>query len=180
VARPVEVRLSEARHEMPILSVWGCDYDSGGLYFVRLPWIGDEPTYVAEVPFRLRKSEESWRAVRRIPSMLNELIQFDSTDTVFVEHGFGANRKSDWVLARVQGAIFASLPDDLSVNEIGGGEWKKIFCGKGNASKKDPNGYPVIRRCEELGFLPADDNIADAYGMSWAGRKLLADAFAKE
>lgn len=40
------------------------------------------------------------------------------------------------------------------------GTWKKSLCGKGNASKSD-----VVAEVKKRGFLPQDDNEADAIGV---------------
>jgi Crossover junction endodeoxyribonuclease RuvC len=94
-------------------------------------------------------------------------------DCVYVEAPLPSPRSTDTIikLSRIQGAILGTLPRDVVIEEVHPGEWKKAFCGSGNASKED-----VMRRAAELGFETEIDDAADAFAIAWTQRELIMDA----
>ena len=91
---------------------------------------------------------------------------------VYVERPFSQSRRTVAALMRMQGAILASLPTDVTrearVNEISPQAWKQVLTGRAGASKDD-----VVNRLLELDFdlEGAHQDAWDALGIAWAGRE---------
>jgi Holliday junction resolvasome RuvABC endonuclease subunit len=97
------------------------------------------------------------------------LLGFDSVALTYIEKPYSQNRRTLATLSAIQGAIVASLPNNVRrgvLNEISAHDWKRVLCGNANASKD-----AVRLVVEELGLergLPQD--ACDAAGIAWAAR----------
>jgi hypothetical protein len=102
-----------------------------------------------------------------------------------VEDPVGHHAHTAKALGLVTGGVAALLPRDLIAVQTQPSEWKRIFCGRGNATKED-----IVAACHRHGFdsragAPAVNVAAtrelaqdayDAYGIAWAVRALNNEA----
>lgn len=107
---------------------------------------------------------------------------------VALEDPVGHHAHTAKALGLVTGGVAALLPRDLHVVQTQPSEWKRIFCGRGNATKPD-----IVAACHQRGFdstvgAPAVNVAAtrelaqdayDAYGIAWAVRRLNNEAIEK-
>ena len=89
--------------------------------------------------------------------------------TVAIIESLPRNAMSAGITGQAQGLVRYVLNTyGIPYLELAPATVKKLFAGKGNATKQD-----MIDQCILHGFNPQDDNVADAYALVHAGRKAI-------
>jgi hypothetical protein len=162
--------------------IWGCDYDT---HAVHLAWLPLDPRERTEMPGQLdaigwktyvyrQKGETAFHAMEGLVVAMLSVPGFEPDDMFYIEHGFGANRKSDHALGRVQGAIVACVyPRVRSVEEVNLSTWRKMMYGKGTGVSRDEADRlvaPALEKC--LGVVPVTPDLRAALAIAYTGRIL--------
>jgi hypothetical protein len=184
--------------------VVGVDFDSFKATLCVLPFAGGAPLF-AEARWRwdsdrgealtylgrvhddlLHALDELGRASERFRSEMH---------LCFVERGFGASRRSDFILGAYLGAIYATLAGGWEypyvVNLLDAREWKREVtaasgigqtkAGKGNPNAKKDVANEACRALLLLDEIDATDwtaDMLDAWGIAYTGRRLNQHAIA--
>ena len=180
----------------------GVDIDSHKASLCAVPFDGGRPI-LAEARWRPNnKTGEALAYLDRIPDGLTEATdalaaaspdRFAAEPNVwFLERGFGASRRSDFIMGAFTGAIFVALhtsyPNDR-VNLMEAREWKTIVTavsgigttvkGRGNPNAKKEAANEACRALLLLDEVDGSDwgpDALDSFGIAFAGRRLNAAA----
>lgn len=184
----------------------GVDYSSYEAALVALPLDGSiAKVQKATATFRPARASGEDAALEALgevrPRMLDALIRLgvvlydQSTEpsVIWIERGFGASRRADFILGAFFGAIFAACRDfGLIVNPLEAREWKREITaaagigmvkdgtrGNPNAKKEIANeacrGLLVLGEVDGADWTPDE---LDAFGVCWTGRQLNERALA--
>lgn len=161
--------------------VAGIDFNTSEIDVVRLPLdpAADWRTAVRAVTIKFRgPKEDAFRAVARIPEAIAHLLgtpHLMPCDLAYIEHGFGASRRSDWALGRVQGAVVAALAArNVVVEEVPLQTWRAGVGIRPNAKKADT--LPALRA---LGFDFERADLLEAGAIALYARITNAEMFKK-
>lgn len=160
---------------------WGCDYDT---HAIHLAWLPLDPRERTEQPgqvdaFGWKTCTYRFGDMSAFQAISNVAIRlavepFGVDDVFYIEHGFGANRKSDHALGRVQGAVVAVVaPRVGSVQEVNLSTWRSMMYGKGAGVSRDAADQlliPALR--ERLGLVPDTPDLRAALAIAYTGRML--------
>jgi hypothetical protein len=167
---------------------WGCDYDTRA---VHLAWLPLDPRERTEQPgqrdavgwktctYRFG-AETAFGAISNLPFRLG-VVDFGDDDVFYIEHGYGANRKSDHALGRVQGAIVAVVAPRVGrVQEVNLSTWRKMMYGKGTGMSRDEADRLVAPALEKyVGLVPDTPDLRAALAISYTGRMLNEEVVAR-
>jgi hypothetical protein len=170
--------------------IYGIDYDTFGVYVCGIPFDFDDVATRDDaafywIPLRLkRESGEAslWRALADA-DLSAELPNFDSTDLVWIERGFGMSRRADFALGAVMGAIItaaARTPATISVIDLR--EWKREVMDNAKEAKGGNVAKDVVQRYLHERYpltIGRDPNLVDAFGIALGGLRLNARALAR-
>jgi len=167
----------------------GCDFSSYDAVLVGLPFprpaLTDQP--VAEtIAFRPRhksKPDDALDAMKRARTQLLQSRLFYQADAFWVEHGFGASRKADFLMGAFFGIIVSACSAAAPTNEILAGEWKREITGscgvvtktgnRGNFSIKKEEAHIYVRQVALTAGHDLDGygpDMLDAYAIATVGR----------
>lgn len=169
----------------------GIDISSYDAVLVGLPYprraLADQPV-VETVVFRPRSrpgEDEAFAAMKTVRSALLQSKLFHEADVFWVERGFGASRKADFLLGAFFGLILAACAGAATTNPMEAREWKREIsasCGvttkagkAGNANLTKDAAHVYVRQvATKLGHDVAGFNgdQLDAYAIAVVGRWL--------
>jgi hypothetical protein len=166
----------------------GCDFDTYKVTFVGLPHEKDGWPTMETVLFRKPGQSGDDAAIEALKTARVMLLQsglYHKADVFFVERGFGASRRSDYLMGAFFGVIMSTCSQAAPTNVMHGGEWKKAIsadCGvmtkggsPGNATLKKEQAHVYVREVaaklghDLTGYGP---DALDAYAMAVVGRWL--------
>jgi hypothetical protein len=160
--------------------LWGCDFDTHALHLAWLPLDPREQTgqprqldAIGWKTWRYRHTNED--AFHAIAALANVMltVPFGSGDLLYIEHGYGANRSSDWSLGRVQGAIVACASLRVTVEEVQLSTWRKTIYGRAEGIAKAEADALVATALEaKVGLVPDTADLRAALAIAYAGREL--------
>lgn len=136
----------------------GIDYDTHAVHIVRMPDEGEpvyHPCYLA--------GDNAFDRMRRVPWEMPGMGFWDDVTAVGIEEPGGKYVVGK--LKGIQGAIVASLPDDLLVSPYQAGLWRNLCGLPGNAVKTQVKEW-VYARLEGSPDWPQD--ACDAYCLAYA------------
>lgn len=163
----------------------GIDYDTFGVYIVTVPLTGailPETIGWEAIELRPRTTTKgrmmasTFEAAARTAEKLAEAVLIhggvgetgphEPLAVAYIEHGYGASRRNDFEMGRVQGAVASYLTGiGVPVNEVNAGTWKKDVIGKGNAKKPE-----IVEHLAGRGFHFPRQDLYDAFGIAVYGR----------
>lgn len=186
----------------------GLDFDSYGLHVCALPSDGGPPVVVTS---KLRKKgDDEHRAIQTVGSALANAVEelrrlllytpvaggggttvaqgTPKIEEAWIERGFGASRKADFVLGAIYGATIAvstSVLPGVAVRPILLSTWKREVtaeCGmftKAGAPGNSMVKKPIANACASqiwsdtwpLSIVPTDPNHLDAFSVAFAGTR---------
>lgn len=159
--------------------ILGLDFDTRAVHAVLLDDDTDAARYV---PIPIVDKRGSFEAARNVRAAMREgWFEVDDVWLVGIEDSMYRSPQTVRALARVQGAILASLPRDLCVVPLAQQEWKRETVGFGNAKKPDVELWalnellPTIYEC---GARHWPQDAFDAYAIARAARSLNARGIA--
>lgn len=106
---------------------------------------------------------ECSRSLSLTLSILFATYPWRTATVAWVERSMGQHANSIAQLAQTAGAVFAAVPENIGLDEIRPGEWKKMLGMNGRATKLD-----VLEWCRREGFEAGDEHEADAYALARA------------
>lgn len=174
--------------------VIGVDYSSYEAVLCGLPFpipaLSDQPEL--EV-IRFRPASKSGddaaiAALKTVDAAIRSSELLRQADVVWVERGFGASRRADFILGAYFGAILSATSSwltEASVNPLEAQEWKREIsasCGvttkggrPGNGQLKKEVAHEYVRQVAARCRHNLDEfgpDALDAYAISWTGREL--------
>lgn len=158
--------------------VIGCDFDSYRLHLCGLPTDGGAPL-VEQVQLR-RKGDDEIVAIQAVSSALGGAVHRlrqqrnpespEAVDSVWIERGFGASRKADFILGCIYGATIATGNHACrqSIRPVMASDWKRHLGVAGNAKKEVANARAALlwRTRWPLAIIPSDPNVLDAFAIA--------------
>lgn len=169
----------------------GIDIDSYALHVCGLPDDGGPPV-TAHATLR-RKGDDEHRAIQQVAAALGNaardiraLLDGDvKCRDVWIERGFGASRRADFVLGAIFGATIVACGHILpgaAARPMLAADWKREVTGtvgittktggrgNGNVTKPVANDacLRIWRERWPLSIVPTDPNLLDAFGVAYA------------
>ncbi|AIY85270.1 crossover junction endodeoxyribonuclease RuvC family protein (plasmid) [Clostridium baratii str. Sullivan] len=130
-----------------------------------------KPILINRICTDTRVSEEE-----RIRTIVNDIVGlcvvYNIKEAVIEDQHFSINKKTAMQLSRLRGAItYALMEKNITVSTIAPTTTKKVFCGRGNASKEDVaaevlNKYPnntLIRKIGPFSDKSGKNKTSDMY-----------------
>jgi hypothetical protein len=146
----------------------GVDFDTYKATMVGLPLLGEGGPVVETVVFRHKSGDDhAYRGLARVRSLLlaSELVH--QGDVFFIERGWGAQRKADYLMGAYFGVIYSFLSSFGFANVITAQEWKKAISAAGGARTRDGGkGRGNLTKLEAHVFV---DMVAEGYGHDLSG-----------
>jgi hypothetical protein len=174
--------------------VIGIDYSSYDAHLCGVGFDGGKPKLVRAVfrPAKASGEAAAIEALKEVGVMLASAVyEFGSDEphVFFVERGFGASRRADWILGAFFAAVYVTLAGYGPTNVMEAREWKREVtlrsgvgltvkgCGNPNVNKDVANEATraLLGLVEVDGSDWSPDEL-DAYGIAWTGRRLNARA----
>lgn len=163
----------------------GIDYDTHRLHVVVIA-DGHHP-YVGQAKLRERQATP-YDATRGVLAGLNRLVSaaLDDLDPFMldaaVERGWGASRRSDFLLGSIYGAVVASWscvasrsPRIGGIQSVPTADWKRTLGVAGNARKETANAAAADLWASMWGTpAPGDPNLLDAFALALVAREAAA------
>lgn len=156
------------------MNVTGIDYRTGAVDVIRL----DDDTDRAEWHRFELAGATAFERARTVAALVPAGAWWDDTYLCGIEETFSRTFNAATGLARVQGALLATIPLRVAVIPTPANEWQRVFLRLEPGEKlgdREARKAAVRRRCVELGFGDAPDlpqDAYDAYGIAWAVREL--------
>jgi hypothetical protein len=175
----------------------GIDFDSYGLHVCALPDDGGPPVVVTA---KLRKKGDGEHqaiqavgaalanAVERVRVLHDGRFTPPNVGEAWIERGFGASRRADFVLGAIYGATIAASTSVLpgtAMRPLLAADWKRDITGEcgittktggrgnGNVKKEIANqcATQIWSDTWPLSIVPTDPNHLDAFSVAWAGQR---------
>lgn len=172
----------------------GIDFDSYALHVCGLPDDGGPP---CEVSASIRKrGDDEHRAFTMVASAfasatrhIRDTTGIEAVSGVWIERGYGASRKADFVLGAIYGATFVAVGHVLpgvAARPLLAADWKRDVTGEmgittktggrgnGNVKKEVANdcARQLWQREWPFTIVPTDPNLLDSFSIAWAGSRL--------
>jgi hypothetical protein len=164
----------------------GVDFDTYKATMVGLPLRGGGKPVLDTVVFRKRPGDDAaYEALTRVRTLLLASPLYHLADLFFIERGWGASRKADYMMGAFFGITFSALAGSAPTNVMNAQEWKKRISaacgvmtrdgspGRGDLKKEEAHLYvQEVASAQGHDLRGYGPDALDAYAIALTGRWL--------
>jgi hypothetical protein len=164
----------------------GVDFDTYKATLVGLPLCGGGSPVLDTVVFRKRPGDdEAYEALTRVRTLLLASPLYHLANVFFIERGWGASRKADYMMGAFFGATFSALTTQAPTNVVNAQEWKKRISaacgvvtrdgspGRGDLKKEEAHVYvQKVAAAAGHDISQYGPDARDAYAIAMTGKWL--------